>query len=186
MKLILAALLLVFSISLGAQTTTQVTGVPFKSIVPTNTNPATGQQPVLLACIPSSGKWACQPVTITGGTISGTTLTIPPGATGAAGPAGTPGATGPQGPPGSAAAWFSEVPQGTADGTNAKFTLSYPVCSTTQTSACFLQNSQLLLLNGLFMFPAFGDYTISGNTITFGSSQIPPAGSNIAIVYQHN
>jgi hypothetical protein len=114
-----------------------------------------------------------------------------PGLTGATGPQGPAGPQGPQGPPGtgggggSSGIWLSEIPQGTIDGVNATFTLSFPLCSVAVTTSCILLNSQTLTLNGLFVFPAW-DYALSGNVITLNPGQIPPAGSNLAIVYQHN
>jgi hypothetical protein len=125
------------------------------------------------------------------GAAGATGPTGPAGPTGATGPQGPAGPQGPQGPPGTGGGggaggiWGSEIPQGTIDGVNATFTLTYPLCSVTVATSCILLNSQVLALNGVFLFPAW-DYGLSGNVITFNAGQIPPAGSNLAIVYQHN
>lgn len=69
----------------------------------------------------------------------------------------------------------AEVPAGTLDGTNAVFTLTNaPIAS-----------SQLVFRNGLALFPAAGDYSIAGNTITFTAGAVPQPGDALVAVYLH-
>ncbi len=69
----------------------------------------------------------------------------------------------------------AEVPSGTMDGVNTTFVLS----------AAPIPNSQLIFRNGLCLFPASGDYTLAGNTITFTAAAVPQPGDNLVAVYEH-
>lgn len=73
----------------------------------------------------------------------------------------------------SAPSWAAEVPAGTINGTNTVFTLS----------ATPIANSQVLYYNGQAIFPAAGDYTISGPSVTLVSP--PSPGDTLIAVYQH-
>ena len=74
----------------------------------------------------------------------------------------------------------AEVPAGIIDGNNAVFTLTNAP----------LANTQLIIRNGLTLFPAAGDYSITGNQITFSAtapngSAVPQPGDTLVAVYWH-
>lgn len=69
----------------------------------------------------------------------------------------------------------AEVPAGTMDGVNAKFTLQFTP----------IVNTQLVFRNGVCYFPGAGDYTIAGNTVTFSAASIPQPGDTLIVQYWH-
>ncbi len=67
----------------------------------------------------------------------------------------------------------AETPGGTVDGSNATFTLANAPSG----------NSMLLFRNGLYMTPSF-DYTLTGNTLTFVTADIPQPGDTLTASYR--
>jgi hypothetical protein len=70
----------------------------------------------------------------------------------------------------------SEIPSGSIDGSNLAFTLAFAPSSVA---------SLRLYKNGMLLFQG-GDYTLSGNTVTFASAAIAPrAGDSLTAFYRH-
>jgi len=69
---------------------------------------------------------------------------------------------------------MAEVPTGAMDGVNKTFTLSATPAS----------NTQLVIWNGLVLFPGAGDYVIAGPTITF-QGRTPGPGDTLIVQYWH-
>jgi len=71
----------------------------------------------------------------------------------------------------------AETPSGTINGTNTTFTLAHADAAT--------GNSLILTLNGIVLQGNGNDYTLSGNTITFGPSTIPQNGDTLQAWYRY-
>ena len=70
-----------------------------------------------------------------------------------------------------------EVPTGTVNGTNAVFTLT---TAPNPAVSLLLQRNGLVLVQG-----ASGDYTLSGNTVTFNTEATPSTGDSLQASYRN-